>query len=215
VCGRAFVSEGVRCSISLVNNNDRQFGRYAQLDCRYIFSRFFYFLRLLVDLAIRPSLPALAIMSSVRTARTVSAPCCWQGGGGGKRRRDDDDRDRRRRDKPKPVDHNVSLIALGPEGTLREIIRLFLETANLGELPSRVLLTGGGQLKPLSARTDAVRRWAMGVMHADQDLIDSRFSELAEAFVHILRCANTRGILDQVIAMLVEMLAERVVALQD
>ena len=133
------------------------------------------------------------------------------GGGGGKRGRDGDDgRDRRRPDRPKPID-KISPADFGPNGRLRQLILTLLQIANLGELPSGSLLTRGGQPKTLNERSTSVGRWVEGHLRASDGLTQARYSELAEAFVHILRAINTAGLFDQLVAMLVELLTNRAV----
>lgn len=147
-------------------------------------------------------------MSSISTAISPS----YAGGGGGKRGRGGDDggRDRRRPDKPKPVD-KISAADLGPDGRLRQLILNMLQLANLGDLPSGSLLTRGGQPKTLNDRSAAVGRWVQGHLHASDGLIQARYSEMAEAFVHTLRAVNAAGLFDQLLAMLVELLTNRAV----
>ena len=41
------------------------------------------------------------------------------------------------------------------------------------------------------------------------ELVQARFTELAKAFVHVIRAANTAGLYDQLVAMLVEILTTR------
>ena len=152
-------------------------------------------------------------MSSVRTAVAPSyGGGGGGGGGGGKRGRGDDGgddgRDRRRPDKPKPVD-KISAADFGPTGRLRQLILLLLQTANLGSLPSGGLLTRGGQAKTLPECTDTVRRWVEGHLHAPTGLVNARYTELAESFVHVLRAVNAAGLFDQLVAMLVELLTAR------
>ena len=147
--------------------------------------------------------------SSVHTA--VAPSFGGGGGGGGKRGRDGDDgRDRRRPERPKPTD-KISVVDFGPEGRIRQLILLLLQVANLGTLPSGSLLTRGGQSKTLSERTDAVRHWVEGHLNAPKGLVQARYSELAESFVHVLRAVNAAGLFDQLIAMLVELLTTRAV----
>ena len=148
------------------------------------------------------------------TAHTALAPSFGSGtgGGGGKRGRGDDDdgRDRRRPEKPKPLD-KISMADFGPGGRLRQLILLLLQTANLGDLPSGGLLTRGGHAKTLPERTEAVRRWVDGHLSAPNGLMQARYSELAESFVHVLRAVNAAGMFDQLVAMLVELLTNRAV----
>ena len=146
-------------------------------------------------------------MSSVRTAIGPS----FAGGGNGKRGRDGgDDGDRRRHEKPKPVD-TLSAADFGPDGRLRQLILMLLQLANLGNLPSGSLLTRGGQPKTLSERSTAVGRWVEGHLNAHDGLVKARYTEMAEAFVHILRAVNSAGLYDQLLAMLVELLTNRAV----
>ena len=148
-------------------------------------------------------------MSSVRTA--IAPSFAGGGGGGGKRGRGDDGGDDRRRPpKPKPVD-KLTAADFGPEGRLRQLILMLLQLANLGDLPSGSLLTRGGQPKTLSERSTAVGRWVEGHLHAPVGLVQAKYSELAESFVHILRAVNSAGLYDQLLAMLVELLTNRAV----
>ena len=155
-------------------------------------------------------------MSSVRTAIAPSFAGSGGGGGGsGKRGRDGGDGGdggdaRRRPGKPKPVD-KISAADFGPEGRLRQLILMLLTLANLGDLPSGSLLTRGGQPKTLSERSAAVGRWVEGHLNAPTGLVQAKYSELAEAFVHILRAVNSAGLYDQLLAMLVELLTNRAV----
>ena len=146
------------------------------------------------------------------TTRTAIAPTFSSspGGGGGKRGREggDDGRDRRRPDKPKPVD-KISAADFGPEGRLRQLILLLLTTANLGEPPSGSLLTRSGQPKPLNERVTVVTRWVEGHIRAPSGLVQARYTELAESFVHVLRAVDAAGLFDQLIAMLTELLTNR------
>ena len=144
-------------------------------------------------------------------ASTAIAPSAFTGGGGGKRGRGGDDgRDRRRPDRPKPID-KISAADFGPNGRLRQLILTLLQLANLGDLPSGSLLTRGGQPKTLSERSASVSRWAEGLLQASNGLMQARYSELAEAFVHVLRAVLTAGLFDQFVAMLVELLTNRAV----
>lgn len=147
------------------------------------------------------------------TVRTSFAPSYASGGGGGglnKRGRGDGDdgRDRRRPDKPKPLD-KISMADFGPDGKVRQLIMLLLQVARLGELPSGGLLTAGKQPRLLETRTGVVKGWAEGLMNAPQGLANARFTELAQAFVHVLRAVNTAGLFDQLVAMLTELLTNR------
>ena len=146
-----------------------------------------------------------------------TAPMPGVGGGReGKRGRGDGDdgRDRRRPDKPKPLD-KISMADFGPEGRLRQLVLLLLQTANLGNLPSGGLLTRGGQAKTLTERTKAVRRWVDVYLSAPNGQMQARYSELAESFVHVLRAVNAAGMYDQLVAMLVELLTNRAVELSE
>ena len=161
------------------------------------------------------SATSIVTMSSVRTAIAPSFAGGrgggGGGGGGGKRGRDGGDGgDDRRPSKPKPTD-KISAADFGPEGRLRQLILMLLQLANLGELPSGSLLTRGGQPKTLSERSTAVARWVDGHLHAPVGLVQAKYSELAEAFLHILRAVNSAGLYDQLLAMLVELLTNRAV----
>ena len=52
-------------------------------------------------------------------------------------------------------------------------------------------------------------------MNAPTAVKQERFSELAEAFVHVIRAVNAAGLYDQMIAMLVEQLTNRAVTWAD
>jgi hypothetical protein len=158
--------------------------------------------------------------SSVRTACAPSYGG-GDGGGGGKRGRGDgggggggDGGDDRRPKKPKPQDV-LSAADFGPEGRLRRLILLLMQTANLGNLPSGGLLTHSGFPKTLPQRTDAVRSWVQGHLNAPNGLVQARYTELAESFVHVLRAASSAGLFDQMVAMLVELLTTRAEELAD
>lgn len=173
-----------------------------------------------LDLVQEPS-PFLVVALRVRrhissimasTAHTAIAPSFGGGGGGGKRGRGDGDdgRDRRRPDKPKPTD-KLSAADFAPNGRIRLLLLLLLQTANLGDLPGGGLLTRGGQAKTVDERTSTVRRWVEGHLHASSGLMQARYTELAEAFVHIVRAVNEAGLFDQLVAMLVVLLTNRAV----
>ena len=143
------------------------------------------------------------------TVHTFIAPSF--GGGSGKRGRDDDDgRGRRRPDRSKPID-KIGAADFAPNGRIRQLVLLLLQTANLGALPSNSLLTSGGVPKPLDSRTIAVRRWVEGHLNAANGLVAARYTELADAYVHVLRAIATAGYFDQLVAMLVEWLTNRAV----
>ena len=144
------------------------------------------------------------------TTNTAIAPSFASPGGGAGKRERDDGGDRRRPDKPKPTD-KVSTADFGPQGRIRHLVLLLLQIANLGELPSGSLLTQGGNPKMLDERTTVVRRWVEGHLRAPNGLVQARYTELAEAFVHVLRAVNTAGLFDQLVAMLVELLTNRAV----
>ena len=94
----------------------------------------------------RIRLPSAGAMSTVHT---TIAPSFGGGGGGGKRSRDGDKgRDRRRPQKPKPLD-KLSMADFAPDGRIRQLLLLLLQTANLGNLPSGSLLTGTKQPRTL------------------------------------------------------------------
>jgi hypothetical protein len=145
--------------------------------------------------------------SSVRTAM---APTFGSGGGSKRERDGDDGRDRRRPERPKPLD-KISMVDFGPDGRIRQLLLLLLQVANLGDLPSGSLLTRGGQPKTLPERTDAVRRWVEGHLNAPNGLVQARYTELAEGFVHVVRAVNAAGLFDQLVTMLVELLTTRAV----
>ena len=134
----------------------------------------------------------------------------YPGGGGKRSRGGDDERQRRYQDKPKPVD-KMSNADFAPDGRIRLLLMQLLLMANLGDLPSGGLLTRGKQPKTLPERVNAVTTWLNGLMHAPNAVKQARFSELAEAFVHVVRAVNTAGMFDQLVAMLVELLTTRAV----
>lgn len=147
-------------------------------------------------------------MASTNTAMAPSFGPSF-GGGGGKRERDGDDRRRGgRRDGPKAVDMEVTLVALGPKGWLRLLIMAMVGNANLGNLPGGGLLTASGQPKTLAERSATVGNWVTAQLTAPEGLVKSRFSEMAEAFVHIVRAVNKAGLYDQLVALLVEVLTD-------
>ena len=127
------------------------------------------------------------------------------GSGGGKRGRDGRD------NKPKPVD-KLPMVEWAPDGNIRLLLLALLNIANLGNLPSGSLLTRGGNSKTLNERTMAVTTWTSALLNSSNGLMASKYTELAEAFVHVLRAMNTAGMFDQVVAMLVELLTEKAVA---
>ena len=148
------------------------------------------------------------------TAHTTIAPSYASGGGGGGKRGrtgdGDDGRDRRRPDKPKPID-KITMIDLGPEGKIRQLILLLLQVARLGDLPSSSLITTtfGPKERTLAWRTTVVSSWVGGLMRSPNGLVQARFTELAEAFVHVVRAVDTAGLYDQLVAMIVEILTNR------
>ena len=85
----------------------------------------------------------------------------------------------------------------------------YLEIANLGDLPSRCLLTGGGKEKSTAERTASVTTWVDGIRNASAGLRDARFSELAEGFRHLLRSVDVAGLYGPVIALITELLTQR------
>jgi hypothetical protein len=89
-----------------------------------------------------------------------------------------------------------------------------MEVANLGTVPSGGLLTRGGQPKTLPERTNCVRRWVDGHLHASQGLVAAKYTELAEAFVHMVRAIAAAGLFDQLVSMLVEVLTNLAIAAQ-
>ena len=118
-------------------------------------------------------------------------------------------------DKPKPTDC-FAADAFGPKGPLRKLVRVLLKTANLGNnLLHSGLLTHGGNAKPLHERTQAVRRWVDGHLHAPLGVRQARYSELAESFVHVLRASNSAGKYDQLVAMLVELMTNNALGAAD
>ena len=53
--------------------------------------------------------------------------------------------------------------------------------------PSAKLLTKGSDPKALHERRDAVRHWMQSIRSMADGVLQSRFSELAQAFVHVVR----------------------------
>ena len=92
---------------------------------------------------------------------------------------------------------------------IRDSIQRLLSIANLGNLPSSSLLTGGGNLKTGPERVDSVKRWVNGFLTVPDHRLQTSFSELAESFVHVLRAVSAAGMYDQIVAMLVETLSNR------
>ena len=147
-------------------------------------------------------------MSSVNTAWAPSygAPARKGAGGSGKRGRDDDDDHWRRPHHDRPKD-KISAADFGPEGAMRRLILLLLQTANLGKLPHGSITTTsktyGTRLKPEDQCAVPVRRWLNGVMNT------RTASLLAEAFRDACQAANDAGFYDQVVTMLTRELRER------
>ena len=54
-----------------------------------------------------------------------------------------------------------------------------------------------------------MRRWVEGHLNAPNSLVQARYSELAESFVHVVRAVNAAGLFDQLVTMLVELLTTR------
>ena len=88
---------------------------------------------------------------------------------------------------------------------------LLLQIANLGDLPSSSLITTtfGPKERTLEWRTTAVSTWIEGLMRAPRAVVQARFTELAEAFVHVVRAVSAAGLYDQLVAMVVEVLTNR------
>ena len=145
-------------------------------------------------------------MSSTNTAIAPSFGTGGGGGGGGggrgDRKRGRDDRDR-----PKPQDR-FGLVDLGPIGRLRRLLLIFLQIANLGNLPRGQLLTKNKNLRTLNDRVQVVEGWVRGLITAPRHVKENNFSHMAEAFLHVLQSADRLGIHDQVIALLVEILSD-------
>ena len=55
-------------------------------------------------------------------------------------------------------------------------------------------------------------RWVEGHLSAPKGLVQARYSELAEAFVHVVRAVAAAGLFDQLVSMLVELLTTRATA---
>ena len=160
--------------------------------------------------------PYQSAMSSTRTAIAPSY-AGGGGGGGGKRGRDGDDRrDRRHLDRPKPLD-KISAADLGPDGAVRKMLLMLLQLANLGDLPSSSLIpiTDGPRARTLEWRTTVIETWLRGLSRAPNAVVQARFTELADAFVHVVRAVSAAGLYDQLVAMLVELLTNRAIAARD
>ena len=119
--------------------------------------------------------------------------CGNRGGGGGKRDRDDDEDERRRRGpdkKPTPID-KVFVSTLGVEGPLRALVMILI---NLGVMasttPSAKLLTKGGDPKSSKERRGIVGAWMQKACCAPAGVMQRSYSELAQAFVHVLRAVH-------------------------
>ena len=119
--------------------------------------------------------------------------CGNRGGGGGKRDRDDDEDERRRRGpdkKPTPID-KVFVSTLGVEGPMRALVMILM---NLGVMasttPSAKLLTKGGVPKSSQERRDIVGIWMQKTSSTPNGVMQRAFSELAQAFVHVLRAVH-------------------------
>ena len=125
-----------------------------------------------------------------------------RGGGGG------DDRNNHKRHRQAPLDK------MGDADFLKFLSMMdgILDIANLGDLPSKVLITGtpGEKVqRPKSERTQAVKKWAESHRDVAMGLACSRYTELAQSFVHMLRAANTAGLWDRLIEWLTEQLTQR------
>ena len=90
---------------------------------------------------------------------------------------------------------------------------LLLQIANLGDLPSSNLITTtfGPKERTLEWRTTVVDSWLGGLMRSPNGLVQTRFTELAEAFVHVSRAVNVAGFYDQLVAMVVDVLTNRAI----
>ena len=53
--------------------------------------------------------------------------------------------------------------------------------------------------------------WVEGHLNATNGLVQARYSELAESFVHVLRAVNAAQLFDQMVAMLVQLLSDRAI----
>lgn len=131
------------------------------------------------------------------------------GAGGGKRRRDGDGGGDKRPDKPKPLD-KIGLADLGPDGRIRQLLMILIGCINM-ELPRGKLLTVTKNLKPLQERLDFVRGWVeqQFLNPRISGLIEAKYSELSESFVHVVRAVNAAGLFDQLVALLVQLLSDR------
>ena len=115
------------------------------------------------------------------------------------------------RDK-KPIDASITRVSLGPDGHMRKQIFAALESANLGNLLSRGLLTGTGAPKAYAAQVLKVRKWIDGYLGASNKLMEAKFSEMAVAFVHLVRAVADAGLYNQMVALLVDYLSPLAVA---
>ena len=137
-------------------------------------------------------------MSSTNTALIPTfAPS--GGGGGGKRGRDDPDD--RPPDKLLPLDR-ISAADFGINGAVRKIVLLLMQLVNLGDMPS-LLTNSKKNVKPEWECPDIVRNWlTRGIMRAPPHST----SHLAMAFSEVCWAANRAGYLDQLVALMTELL---------
>ena len=148
-------------------------------------------------------------MASINTQKTYS----FGNGGGGSRKRaggpggdDDDDDEKKAPNRKKPTDP-FSAVDLGPTGTMRNLLLLLFTLANLGTKPN--MLTKNRNLKDASQRLELVGQWVTALMHSPSVVQAKRFSELAEAFLHVLRACANAGLFDEVVALLCAQLSSK------
>ena len=109
----------------------------------------------------------------------------------------------------KPTDASITRVSLGPDGHMRKQIFAALESANLGNLPSGGLLTDTGAPKMYADQVNKVSKWINGHIGASNKLMEAKYSEMAIAFVHLVRAVTDAGLYNQLVALLVGYLAPR------
>lgn len=107
----------------------------------------------------------------------------------------------------KPIDTSITRVSLGPDGHMRKQILAALKSANLGNLPSGGLLTDTGKPKAYADQVNKVRKWIDGHIGASRKLMEAKYSEMAVAFVHLVRAVADAGLYNQLVALLVEYLS--------
>ena len=88
---------------------------------------------------------------------------------------------------------------------LEELINLFLKLGNLGTTPAGGLLTRTGNLKTIEQRTAKVKNWVGGLVTTEaKGEAKTKFSVMAEAFVHVIHAIRAAGLGEQLVVLLVK-----------